>query len=54
MEVPIFDVTLSLLFRELTGSIVASETQVVHSCFLEDLSHRKDHLTPAGLSGVDS
>ena len=53
-KVPIVDDTLSLLFQELTGSTVATETQVAHSCFLEDLSHGQGHLTPAGLSGVDS
>ena len=36
------------------SSTVATETQVAHSCFLEDLSHGQGHLTPARLSGVDS
>ena len=53
IKVPIVDGTPSLLFQKLTGSTVATETQVAYSCFLEDLSHGQDHLTPAGLSNVD-
>ena len=37
-----------------TGFTVATETQVARSCILEDLNHGQRHLTPAGLSGVDS